>query len=209
MSPFNDRVGDLNHFVDRLLLHIADVAADLNADRATDKPHLDPVSGYERVFEVELAGTGTRVMVSSRVLDDRKDFAYVRCIPCSQSGYLYYTVTGSGTAADINRVIASIQQCLHAKHRHAEPQICSECENPISLVQCGPNRFRCKIGHVFELKAKATPPQPNVLWTHELVAVDGNHEACPFGDTLDADHDGNIRTFAAGPALETITSILI
>ena len=192
MSPFNDRVGRTQPLRGQTTVAHRGCSRRFECGSGHHKTHLDPVSGYERVFRVELAGTGTRVMVSSRVLDDRKDFAYVRCIPCSQSGYLYYTVTGSGTAADINRVIASIQQCLHAKHRHAEPQICSECENPISLVQCGPNRFRCKIGHVFELKAKATPPQPNVLWTHELVAVDGNHEACPFGDTLDADHDGNI-----------------
>src|SRR5271157_4095558 len=102
-SSFAERIRDLSDFVDRLQLHIADGTADLKADHATDKTHLDPVSGYERTFEVELAGKGVRVIVSCRVLDDRKDFAYVRCIPCGQRGYLYCTVAGSGTTADITK----------------------------------------------------------------------------------------------------------
>ncbi len=198
---FAGRIRDLSDFVDRLLLHIADEAADLIADHATDKTHLDPVSGYERTFEVELSGKGARVMVSCRVLDDRKDFAYVRCIPCGQSGYLYCTVAGYGTTADITKVIASIRQSLRTRHRSGAPQICSGCENLISLVQSGLNQYRCKKGHEFVLKAKAPHPNPNILCPDELEALDGSLEGCPLGKTFDPDHD--VRTIVVNPAPES------
>ena len=201
--PLPSGYRELSAFVDKLLLHIADGTADLIADHATDETHLDPVSGYERTFEVELVGKGVRVVVSCRVLDDRKDFAYVRCIPCGQSGYLYCTVAGSGTTVDITRVIASIRQSLQTRHRSGAPQICSGCGNLISLMQSGLNQYRCKKGHEFVLKAKATTRNPNILWPHELKAMGGNLEGCPLGKTFDDDPDHDVRTIVVNPAPES------
>jgi hypothetical protein len=115
MPPsFDIRVSELNTFLDRLRVRITDEGHGLRLDTATDRHSAHSQAGFERTFEVELAGTETRITVVARVLRDLTVICYIDDFPFSQfSG----CVESPETYEVFTTIIASIRQTLEIKNR--------------------------------------------------------------------------------------------